>query len=48
MRPQRKPFIVEIKKAKQFCRKPAATAGNRTDVVAKAEAKSAVRGEGRS
>lgn len=23
MRPQRKPFLVEIKKTKQFCRKPA-------------------------
>ena len=42
MRPQRKPFVVEIKKTKQFCRKPASTKANRVDAVVQTGAKKAV------
>jgi len=42
MRPQRKPFVVEIKKAKQFCRRPASTGANRADAVVQTGAKEAV------
>lgn len=52
MRPQRKPFVVEIKKTKQFCRKPASIEAHRADAVVRTGAKTAVntavRSEGRS
>ena len=52
MRPQRKPFVVEIKKTKQFCRKPVSTEASRADAVAPVGAKTAanmaVRSEVRS
>ncbi len=50
MRPQRKPFVVEIKKAKQFSRKPASAGAGRIEVatptVAERAAKAAFRSEG--
>lgn len=52
MRPQRKPFVVEIKKTKQFCRKPVPAEANRPDVAMKTRTKMAVglavRSEGRA
>jgi hypothetical protein len=52
MRPQRKPFVVEIKKTKQFVRKPASTETGRVDVVlhagTKTTASTIIRGGGRS
>ncbi|MBB3391393.1 hypothetical protein FHT82_004165 [Rhizobium sp. BK275] len=39
MRPQRKPFITEIKKTKQFCRKPVPAEANRPDAAMKAGTK---------
>lgn len=53
MRPQRKPFVVEIKKTKQFCRKPTPAEANRPDAVmlqrgAKTTVGLAIRSEGRA
>jgi len=42
MRPQRKPFVVEIRKTKQFCSKPASIKVNRADAVVQTGAKKAV------
>lgn len=42
MRPQRKSFIVEIKRTKQFCRKPVPTEANRPDAAMKTGTKMAV------
>lgn len=51
MRPQRKPFVVEIRKAKQVCRKPAPAGANRTDPAVRtgvgATVSLAVQSEGR-
>jgi hypothetical protein len=52
MRPQRKPFVVEIKKTKQFCRKPVPAGASRPDAAMKTGTKTAVglaiRSEGRA
>jgi hypothetical protein len=52
MRPQRKPFVVEIKKAKQFSRKPTAAGAGSTDTSAPTGAQKVVstafRTEGRA
>ncbi|WP_416064960.1 hypothetical protein ACK9YZ_20240 [Rhizobium sp. ZK1] len=52
MRPQRKPFVVEIEKTKQLCRKPVPAEANRPDAAMKAGTKMAVglavRSEGRA
>lgn len=42
MRPQRKPFVVEIKRTKQLCRKTAVAGANRTDPAARAGARTTV------
>jgi len=53
MRPQRKPFVVEIKKTKQFCRKPAPAeascpgAAMRTETKTAVDLDPAIRSEGR-
>ena len=52
MRPQRKPFITEIKKTKQFCRKPVPAEADRPGAALRTRAKMAVglaiRNEGRA
>jgi len=52
MRPQRKPFIVEIKRTKPFCRKPAPVEANPRDAAMQGGTKTtvglAIRREGRA